>query len=172
MKITRPAKNKVLSARSRSTETKIFALFAGTCKTLGIAESCTGGLISHRVTNISGSSEYFKGAIIAYSNDIKVSLLGVPRALIEEHGAVSGEVAGAMARGAKRVLGVDVAGAVTGIAGPSGGTSVKPVGLAYVAVADKKGITTKKVMARGNRKKLKLEFSEALLEMIVKRVGC
>lgn len=150
-------------------EHKIAVLFKKSARTLGIAESCTGGLVSNRVTDVPGSSEYFKGAIIAYSNDIKVSVLGVPKALIKEHGAVSSEVVGAMARGARRVLRVDVAGAITGIAGPLGGTSAKPVGLAYVAVADKNGTKTKKILIKGNRKKLKFGFSEALLGMVLKR---
>jgi PncC family amidohydrolase len=103
--------------------------------TLATAESCTGGLIGHRLTEVPGSSEYFLGGIIAYSNVIKERLLGVKPETLERHGAVSAETAGEMARGARRVLGADVAVSVTGIAGPGGGTIDKPNGLTYIALA-------------------------------------
>ena len=100
--------------------------------TLGTAESCTGGLVAELLTAVPGSSEVFRGAIVAYANEVKTAQLGVPAALLEQHGAVSAEVAEAMARGARERLGVDVAVAVTGVAGPGGGTAEKPVGLVYV----------------------------------------
>ena len=105
--------------------------------TLGTAESCTGGLVAEMMTNESGASDYFQGAIVSYANSIKTDVLGVPLPLLKEHGAVSTEVARAMAEGARRVLDVDVALAVTGIAGPGGGTEAKPVGLVHFAVAVK-----------------------------------
>ncbi len=98
---------------------------------LATAESCTGGLIAARLTAVPGSSHVFAGGIVSYSNEVKIEQLGVPPELIEEHGAVSAEVAEAMARGARERLGVDVAVSVTGIAGPEGGTEEKPVGLVY-----------------------------------------
>ena len=101
--------------------------------TLAVAESCTGGLLGHRITNVSGSSAYFEGGIISYSNEAKEAVLAVPREILIEHGAVSRETALAMARGARRVLGTDLAVSVTGIAGPGGATAEKPVGLAYIA---------------------------------------
>jgi nicotinamide-nucleotide amidase len=102
--------------------------------TLATAESCTGGLIAAALTAVPGSSEVIAGGIVSYSNEIKVGELGVPAKLIEERGAVSAEVAEAMARGARKRLGVDVAVSVTGVAGPGGGTEEKPVGLVYYHV--------------------------------------
>jgi nicotinamide-nucleotide amidase len=100
--------------------------------TLATAESCTGGLVAARLTGIPGSSEVFRGAVVAYANEVKEGELGVPAALLARHGAVSPEAAEAMAKGARERLGVDVAVSVTGIAGPDGGTEEKPVGLVYL----------------------------------------
>lgn len=102
--------------------------------TLAVAESCTGGLLAHHITNVPGSSKYFLGGVIAYSNEVKVRLLGVPIETIEQHGAVSRQTALAMARGVHHLLGGDVALSVTGIAGPTGGTPEKPVGLVYLGL--------------------------------------
>jgi nicotinamide-nucleotide amidase len=101
---------------------------------IGTAESCTGGLLAARLTELAGSSDYFKGAIVAYSNEVKVAQAGVPSELIERHGAVSEEVARALADGARSRLGVDVGVGVTGVAGPGGGTAEKPVGLVWLSV--------------------------------------
>ena len=100
--------------------------------TLATAESCTGGLVAARLTGVSGSSDVFRGAVVAYANDVKETELGVSRELLERHGAVSAEVARAMSLGVRERLGVDVGVAVTGIAGPDGGTPEKPVGLVYL----------------------------------------
>jgi nicotinamide-nucleotide amidase len=110
--------------------------------TVAVAESCTGGLIGHRLTNVPGSSAYFLGGVVAYSNDAKQQLLGVPPTLLEQHGAVSGEVADAMARGVRERFRADVGLATTGIAGPTGGTPDKPVGLVFVSLADAGGTRT------------------------------
>lgn len=107
-----------------------------TCAT---AESCTGGLVGHWLTNLSGSSEFYLGGVIAYSNEAKQHVLGVPAELLQTHGAVSAQVAVAMAQGARQLLHTHVAVAVTGIAGPTGGTPAKPVGTVYVAVASSLG---------------------------------
>jgi nicotinamide-nucleotide amidase len=103
--------------------------------TVAVAESCTGGLLAARLTELPGSSAYFLGGIVAYSNEVKVAQAGVPRELIEAFGAVSGEVAAALAEGARARLGADVGMGVTGIAGPDGGTPEKPVGLVWLSVA-------------------------------------
>ncbi|MBI4371732.1 MAG: competence/damage-inducible protein A [Elusimicrobia bacterium] len=102
---------------------------------LAVAESCTGGLLGERITAVAGSSDYFRGGVIAYANDVKVRRLGVPARLLARHGAVSEECARAMARGVRRAVGADLGLAVTGVAGPGGGTKTKPVGLVFVAAA-------------------------------------
>lgn len=107
--------------------------------TVGTAESCTGGLVAHLITEIPGSSGYFEGALVTYADAVKTALVGVDPAVLAAHGAVSAQVAVAMAHGARARLAVDVAVAVTGVAGPDGGTAAKPVGLTYIAVADADG---------------------------------
>ena len=103
--------------------------------TVVTAESCTGGLVAHELTEVPGSSGYFLGGVVAYADATKRAGLGVPAELLERHGAVSAQVARAMAEGARQRLGADLAVAVTGIAGPGGGSDAKPVGLTYVAVS-------------------------------------
>jgi nicotinamide-nucleotide amidase len=117
----------------RTIEEHVLALCRASGLTLATAESCTGGLVAERLTRVPGSSDVFLGAIVAYADQVKAAQLGVPEALIREHGSVSAEVAAAMASGARERLGADVAVGVTGIAGPGGGTPEKPVGLCYVA---------------------------------------
>jgi PncC family amidohydrolase len=102
--------------------------------TIGTAESCTGGLVAHRLTTVSGSSTYFMGGIVSYSNEVKERLLGVPRRILEEEGAVSEACALAMARGVLQAVGVQVGVSTTGVAGPTGATATKPVGLIYLAL--------------------------------------
>jgi len=133
---------------------------------LATAESCTGGLVSHLITNVPGSSRYFKGGVIAYSNEIKMSLLEVPPGTIKKYGAVSREVVRAMTEGARRIFKADIAAGVTGIAGPGGGSPKKPAGLAYICVASKKGTKTRKVFVKGVREAVKFGFSQAVLELI------
>jgi nicotinamide-nucleotide amidase len=106
---------------------------------IAVAESCTGGLLAKLLTDLPGSSAYFRAGVIAYSNDAKAALLGVPPSMIELNGAVSAEVAEAMAAGMRRIAGSDLALSVTGIAGPDGGTAEKPVGTVYLGLADSSG---------------------------------
>lgn len=134
--------------------------------TLALAESCTGGLVSHRVTNVPGSSRYLAGSIVAYSNEIKQSVLGVPADLIAREGAVSAPVAEAMAAGARSLCGSTVAVAVTGIAGPGGGTDRKPIGLTFIALADASGTECGRFQFLGDREEVKLRASQAALDML------
>ncbi len=121
-------------------------------RTIATAESCTGGLLAARLTELAGASDYFKGGIVAYSNEVKVSQAGVPRELIEAHGAVSEEVARALADGARARLGADVGVGITGVAGPGGGTEEKPVGLVWLSVTlDGGRASTRSVNLPGGR---------------------
>jgi nicotinamide-nucleotide amidase len=135
-------------------------------RTVALAESCTGGLIAHRITNVPGSSEYFERGIVAYSNRAKEELLRVPPALIERHGAVSREVACAMAAAVRRLAGADLGVGVTGTAGPGGGTEAKPVGLTYIALADAQGEEWCEHRFRFDREENKLWGSQMALEML------
>ncbi len=119
--------------------------------TLAVAESCTGGLVSHRITNVPGSSAYYQGSVTSYSNEIKERVLHVQRDTLERHGAVSEQAAREMAQGVRDVLCADVGLAVTGIAGPSGGTPEKPVGLVYIALAAPDGVWAERYVWEGNR---------------------
>jgi nicotinamide-nucleotide amidase len=114
-------------------------------RTIAVAESCTGGLIAAQLTKIPGVSAHFLGGVVSYSNDVKERILGVPRALLELHGAVSPEVAEAMAAGVRERLGADLGLSVTGIAGPGGGTAEKPVGLVYLGLATATGVESRKL---------------------------
>ena len=134
--------------------------------TLGVAESCTGGLIAHRLTNVPGSSNYLLGGVVAYSYDVKERVLEVHHDTLYEHGAVSRETALEMARGARRLLGSDVALAVTGIAGPGGGTAEKPVGLVYIALAARDFERCERHLWSGDRLQNKQRSSQAALEML------
>lgn len=134
---------------------------------IAVAESCTGGLISHRITNIPGSSDYFDRGVIVYSNTSKTQLLGVPKLIIDSFGAVSRETAKAMAEGIKKMSGSDLGLAVTGIAGPGGGTPNKPVGLVYMGLASLKPTMEKEFRFTGERYEIKNQASEEALKMVL-----
>ncbi len=133
---------------------------------IAVAESCTGGLVGARITNIAGSSEYFERAVVTYSNAAKSELLGVPAELIARHGAVSSEVAAAMAQGIRQGAKTDLGLAVTGIAGPGGGTEQKPVGLVYTALAGNQGVKTLEHRFLGDREQIRMRASQMALDMV------
>jgi PncC family amidohydrolase len=134
--------------------------------TIAVAESCTGGLIAHRLTNVSGSSAYFMGGVVAYANEVKERVLGVSSKTLLSYGAVSEECAREMARGARRLFDTDVAISSTGIAGPTGGTPQKPVGLVYVGLAAQDHEHCERHLWQGDRLENKRQTSEAALEML------
>ena len=131
--------------------------------TLGIVESATGGLISHRITNVAGSSDYYKGSVTAYSNEVKIKIVGVKEDTINKYGAVSPEVAEEMAQGGRKMLASDVCLADTGIAGPTGATPGKPIGLFYIGLSHQAGTYSQKHYVQGNREQNKLDAAEAAL---------
>lgn len=135
-------------------------------KTIATAESCSGGLIAHRLTNVPGASTPFIGGVVAYSNGVKEGLLGVPAELLASHGAVSEPVARAMAEGVRARLGTDWSVAVTGIAGPGGGSPEKPVGLVFMAVAGPGGTRAARFQFAGDRESVKSQTAEAALELV------
>jgi len=134
--------------------------------TLAVAESCTGGLIGHRLTNVPGSSDYFLGSLVTYSNEAKVAVLKVPADTIQQHGAVSAETARAMAEGVREVCGADLGISVTGIAGPTGGTPTKPVGLTYVGLAGAGETAAEEHRLRGNRSMVKERAAQTALYLV------
>ncbi|MGB9591472.1 MAG: CinA family protein, partial [Candidatus Kryptoniota bacterium] len=138
--------------------------------TLAVAESCTGGYICHRITNISGSSSYFNRGIISYSNEAKVELLSVEENLLKNFGAVSAEVARAMAEGVRIKSHTDIGLSVTGIAGPTGGTPEKPVGLVYIGYSDKMEIYVEKHIFSDERTRFKDRASQAALDLLRRKI--
>ncbi len=131
--------------------------------TLGIVESATGGLISHLITNVPGSSDYYKGSVTAYSNEVKIKVVGVEEATINRYGAVSHQVAEEMAQGGRKILASDICLADTGIAGPSGATPGKPVGLFYIGLSHQARTYSQKYSFQGNREQNKRQAAEAAL---------
>jgi len=151
----------------------------GKLLTIGAVESATGGRIADRITNIPGSSDYFKGSVVAYSNEAKIALLGVKKATIENYGAVSEQTAREMAQGGRKFLDVDICVSDTGIAGPSGDTPEKPLGLFYLGLAARDESLSQKHVFQGSREKNKRDAAEASLDMLkqyllryIKTKGC
>lgn len=138
--------------------------------TLATAESCVGGLIAHRITNVEGSSQYFLGGIVSYSNDAKMKFLNVNAETLESSGAVSEAVAREMVEGARAGFGADYAVSVTGIAGPGGGTADKPVGLVYIGVASPEGASVQRVQFQGDRESVKVQTAQRALELLLEAV--
>jgi PncC family amidohydrolase len=153
-------------------EAVVLCLLNGRKQTLALAESCTGGAIANRVTNVPGASKIFLGGIVAYSNEAKEKILGVRGEILKRHGAVSEAVARAMAEAARKKFGVDFAIAVTGIAGPSGGTKSKPVGTVFIALTGKFGTTVERKLNSTGREAFKQLTTRQALEMLRLRLIC
>ena len=134
--------------------------------TLGVVESASGGLISHRITNVSGSSDYYKGSVTAYSNEVKIKVVGVREETINRYGAVSPQVAEEMAKGGRKLLAVDICLADTGIAGPTGATPEKPVGLFFIGLSHKGGTFSQKHSFHGDREQNKQSAAEAAMRWL------
>ncbi|MBI5471812.1 MAG: competence/damage-inducible protein A [Ignavibacteriae bacterium] len=138
--------------------------------TLAVSESCTGGLVADKITDVSGSSNYFQQGLVTYSNPSKVDVLGVPSLLIEQHGAVSKEVAEAMAAGIRRIAHTDIGLSTTGIAGPTGATSTKPLGLVWVGYSDAETTFATRYQFGGDRRRVKERAAQAALELLRRRL--
>jgi nicotinamide-nucleotide amidase len=137
--------------------------------TIATAESCTGGLIAERITRVPGSSQYFLGSIISYSEDVKIHLLGVSADLIDSRGVVSGDVAEAMARKVKEKIGSTIGLSITGVAGPDGATEGNPVGTVYIGMADDVGSSNRRIILPGDRHLIRWRASQAALDMVRRR---
>lgn len=157
---------KIYSRDGSNMETEVDRLLRKTGLTLAVAESCTGGLVSERITTISGASEHFKGAVVSYANEVKETLLSVPTDVIDEMGAVSRETAIYMARNVRLTLGADLGISVTGIAGPTGGTPAKPVGLVYIALASAGDTRVEELHLKGDRERIRYQSSQHVLDLL------
>ena len=147
-------------------EKTIGSIFINKGMSLGVIESATGGLISHRITNVAGSSDYYKGSITAYSNEIKNKIVGVRAETLDKYGSVSDQTAEELASGGKKVLEVDICIADTGIAGPGGATADKPVGLFYIGLSHKNTTFSRKHIFTGDREQNKKEAAETALQIL------
>ncbi len=134
---------------------------------LATAESCTGGLVAHRITNVPGSSDYFLGGVVAYDNQVKMDLLGVPAGLLAQYGAVSEETVHAMAEGVRALLRADVAVSLSGVAGPAGGSAEKPVGTAWIGLAAPEGTWARLFCFSGDREQNKASAAAAALQFLL-----
>jgi PncC family amidohydrolase len=135
--------------------------------TVAVAESCTGGLVAETITEVPGSSGYFQGGVVSYSNASKEALLDVPTHVLEAHGAVSAQVAMAMATGARAKFGATLAASITGVAGPDGGSAEKPVGLTYVALASAAHVEVRRLQLSGDRAGNREDAARAALDWLI-----
>jgi nicotinamide-nucleotide amidase len=156
----------IFSRKGETIEQIVSYLLQMRSMTLAVAESCTGGLLAERITSLSGSSRYFLGGAVVYSNELKTQFANVPKALINQHGAVSREVAAAMAEGIRKRCLASYGVGITGVAGPSGGTEQKPVGLVYIALAGEEGTQVVERNFPGDRKRIRQFATQQALEMI------
>jgi nicotinamide-nucleotide amidase len=161
---------RVFSADGRTVDELLAEQLRDRGATVAAAESCTGGLLGGRFTSLAGSSDYYLGGVVSYANSVKRDLLGVPAALLDTVGAVSAEVAAAMAQGVRRLTGATYGLSVTGIAGPGGGTPAKPVGLVYLACADDAGVVTREQMFPGDRDAVRRWAVVAALHLLRRRL--
>jgi nicotinamide-nucleotide amidase len=160
----------VFSSRGETLEEIVGMYLTMRQKTLAVAESCTGGLVSERLTRVAGSSGYFLGGAVCYSNELKTRLAGVAPDLLEKHGAVSKPVAQALAEGIRKRTGASIGLGITGIAGPSGGTPEKPVGLVFIALADDHGTQIREFRFPGDRERVRNWAATAALEIVRRRI--
>ncbi len=167
-KIRERLEDYIFGVDEESLEKVVGVLLTMRKKTIGVAESCTGGLVSHRLTNVPGSSNYFQGAVVAYSNEVKEKILQVPLKTLEQSGAVSRETVQAMAGGIRKISGSNLGLAITGLAGPGGGREGKPVGLVYVALAADHDLCTEEYHFTGKRELIKMKTSQVALDMVRK----
>jgi nicotinamide-nucleotide amidase len=154
------------STRGESLEEICARMLTENRATIAAAESCTGGMVAERLTNIPGSSSYFVGGVVCYSNELKISMVGVPAELIEAKGAVSPEVARALADGIRKRTGATLGVGITGIAGPGGGTPEKPVGLVYIGIADERGPKEKEFRLFGDRDRIRQQATLSALDIV------
>jgi len=152
-------------------DSAVAALLRGSGLTLAVAESCSGGLVSKRITDIPGSSAYFLLGAVTYANSAKTAVLQVPEETLAKHGAVSAEVAIAMADGVRAVAGSDLSLATTGIAGPDGGSSEKPLGTVYVAIVDGNGCEVRHYLFSGDRETVRNLTATAAMELLYSRLA-
>lgn len=169
-KIAEKLGSAVFAMNGETMEAVVGKLLTESGKTLSVAESCTGGLIAQRLTEVAGSSAYFIEGAVTYSNEAKIRSLGVPREIIEAHGAVSAETAEAMAKGMREKAHTDYALAVTGIAGPGGGTEEKPVGLVFIGYADESETKSIKINLPGDRYLIRWRSSQAALDYLRRQI--
>lgn len=152
--------------KGKSLEEEVGSLLLSLGLTIAVAESCTGGLICHRLTNVPGSSNYLDMGVVSYSNRAKIATLGVPEAVIAQHGAVSTACVKAMAMGVKTVAGTNLGLAVSGIAGPTGGSLEKPVGTVHVALADGEKVEAWRYLFEGDRTEIKAQTAQEALRRL------
>ena len=156
----------LVSTRGESLEQVVAQLLTENRATIAVAESCTGGLLAERLTSLPGSSAYFVGGVVCYSNEMKTSMVGVPAELIEAKGAVSAEVALALASGIRKRTGATLGLGVTGIAGPSGATPEKPVGLVHISIADERGAVETPIQLPGDRERIRQFSAQRALNLV------
>jgi nicotinamide-nucleotide amidase len=164
--LVEPNERYLFARDERSVAEIVLAELATRGQTLATAESCTGGLVAVLLTDVPGSSVVFRGSVVAYADDVKSAELGVPAALLAEHGAVSAEAAAAMAEGVRRRFAADVGVSVTGIAGPGGGTAEKPVGLVYLHAAGPDGTLARRLDFPGDRRTIRERAAVAALHLV------